>query len=65
MLMVSLFNTDLVAYLGPLRSSMQGIKIPEDIFIVGFSNWFMSSFISPYPYDHDQTRVTSWEKPAF
>ena len=25
----------------------QGVKIPDDISIVGFSNWFMSSVISP------------------
>jgi LacI family transcriptional regulator len=25
----------------------QGVKIPEDISVVGFSNWFMSSVISP------------------
>ena len=25
----------------------RGVKIPEDISIVGFSNWFMSSVISP------------------
>ena len=24
-----------------------GIKVPDDISIVGFSNWFMSSVISP------------------
>ena len=24
-----------------------GIKVPEDISIVGFSNWFMSSVMSP------------------
>ena len=25
----------------------RGVKIPEDISIVGFSNWFMSSAITP------------------
>ncbi|WNH14323.1 LacI family DNA-binding transcriptional regulator [Thalassobellus suaedae] len=40
-------NTDLVA-IGALNEfNKQGIKIPEEISIVGFSNWFMSSVISP------------------
>lgn len=40
-------NTDLVA-VGAMQELLnQNIKIPEDISIVGFSNWFMSSVISP------------------
>ena len=40
-------NTDLVA-IGAINAfNKKGIKIPEDIAIVGFSNWFMSSVISP------------------
>ncbi len=33
------------------------IKIPEDISIVGFSNWFMSSVISP--------SLTTIDQPGF
>lgn len=40
-------NTDLVAIGAITELQLQGIKIPEDINIVGFSNWFMSSVISP------------------
>ena len=40
-------NTDLVAIGAMTEFNKQGIKIPEDISIVGFSNWFMSSVISP------------------
>ncbi|KJD32441.1 LacI family transcriptional regulator [Tamlana nanhaiensis] len=40
-------NTDLVAIGAMTEFSKQGVKIPEDISIVGFSNWFMSSVISP------------------
>ena len=40
-------NTDLVAIGAITEFNKQGIKIPEDISIVGFSNWFMSSVISP------------------
>ncbi|WP_411766759.1 LacI family DNA-binding transcriptional regulator [Winogradskyella sp. A3E31] len=40
-------NTDLVA-VGALNTfNKNNIKVPEDIAIVGFSNWFMSSVISP------------------
>jgi len=39
-------NTDLVAIGAITEFNEQGIKIPEDISIVGFSNWFMSSVIS-------------------
>ena len=40
-------NTDLVAIGALTEFNRQGIKIPEQISIVGFSNWFMSSVISP------------------
>lgn len=40
-------NTDLVAIGAISEFNEQGVKIPEDIAIVGFSNWFMSSVISP------------------
>tara|TARA_R110002073_G_scaffold336556_1_gene535404 strand:+ start:7433 stop:8488 length:1056 start_codon:yes stop_codon:yes gene_type:complete len=40
-------NTDLVAIGAMTAFNKQGVKIPEDISIVGFSNWFMSSVISP------------------
>ncbi|WP_299431574.1 LacI family DNA-binding transcriptional regulator [uncultured Maribacter sp.] len=40
-------NTDLVAIGAMTEFNNQGVKIPEDISIVGFSNWFMSSVISP------------------
>ena len=34
--------------IGAMTEFLQmGVKIPEDISIVGFSNWFMSSVISP------------------
>jgi len=40
-------NTDLVA-IGAMKEIIKnGIKVPEDISIVGFSNWFMSSVMSP------------------
>ena len=40
-------NTDLVAIGALTEFNKQGVKIPKDISIVGFSNWFMSSVISP------------------
>ena len=40
-------NTDLVAIGAMTEFNSQGIKIPNNINIVGFSNWFMSSVISP------------------
>ena len=40
-------NTDLVAIGAMTEFNRQGVKIPDDISIVGFSNWFMSSVISP------------------
>lgn len=40
-------NTDLVAIGAMTEFNKHGIKIPDDISIVGFSNWFMSSVISP------------------
>ncbi|MFD0989319.1 LacI family DNA-binding transcriptional regulator [Mariniflexile jejuense] len=40
-------NTDLVAIGAMTEFNKQGVKVPEDISIVGFSNWFMSSVISP------------------
>jgi LacI family transcriptional regulator len=40
-------NTDLVAIGAMTELIKQGVKIPEDISVVGFSNWFMASIISP------------------
>ncbi|WP_111309196.1 LacI family DNA-binding transcriptional regulator [Confluentibacter sediminis] len=40
-------NTDLVAIGAMTEFNKLGVKVPEDISIVGFSNWFMSSVISP------------------
>ncbi|WP_204344888.1 LacI family DNA-binding transcriptional regulator [Psychroserpens algicola] len=40
-------NTDMVAIGAITEFNKRGIKIPEDISIVGFSNWFMSSAITP------------------
>lgn len=40
-------NTDLVAIGAIAELNKKGIKVPDDISIVGFSNWFMSSVISP------------------
>lgn len=40
-------NTDLVAIGAIAELNKQNIKIPKDISVVGFSNWFMSSVISP------------------
>ncbi|MBC2843493.1 LacI family DNA-binding transcriptional regulator [Winogradskyella flava] len=40
-------NTDLVAIGAINELNKRGVKIPDDISIIGFSNWFMSSVISP------------------
>lgn len=40
-------NTDLVSIGAIAEFNKRGIQIPEQIAIVGFSNWFMSSVISP------------------
>jgi LacI family transcriptional regulator len=40
-------NTDLVAIGAITEIVKNGIKVPEDISVVGFSNWFMSSVMSP------------------
>ena len=40
-------NTDLVAIGAITEFNKQGIKVPEQINVIGFSNWFMSSVISP------------------
>ena len=40
-------NTDLVAIGAITEFNKQGIKIPEQINIIGFSNWFMASVVSP------------------
>jgi LacI family transcriptional regulator len=40
-------NTDLVAVGAIAEFNRQNIKIPDEISVVGFSNWFMSSVISP------------------
>ncbi|MDY7395895.1 LacI family DNA-binding transcriptional regulator [Aureibaculum sp. 2210JD6-5] len=50
-------NTDLVAIGAMTEFNKQGIKVPEDISIVGFSNWFMSSVISP--------TLTTIDQPGF
>ncbi|WP_439153045.1 LacI family DNA-binding transcriptional regulator [Winogradskyella sp.] len=40
-------NTDLVAIGAISEFNKCGLKVPDDISIVGFSNWFMASVISP------------------
>ncbi|WP_194765841.1 LacI family DNA-binding transcriptional regulator [Tamlana sp. I1] len=50
-------NTDLVAIGALTEFNAQGVKVPEDISIVGFSNWFMSSVISP--------TLTTIDQPGF
>jgi LacI family transcriptional regulator len=40
-------NTDLVAIGALTAFEEMGINVPNDISVVGFSNWFMSSVISP------------------
>lgn len=40
-------NTDLVAIGAISEFNKRGVKIPDQISIVGFSNWFMSTVISP------------------
>jgi LacI family transcriptional regulator len=50
-------NTDLVAIGAMSEFNKAGIKIPNDIAIVGFSNWFMSSIISP--------TLTTIDQPGF
>ena len=50
-------NTDLVAIGAITEFNRNGVKIPEDISIVGFSNWFMSSAITP--------SLTTVDQPGF
>jgi LacI family transcriptional regulator len=50
-------NTDLVAIGAITEFNRNGVKIPEDISIVGFSNWFMSSAITP--------SLTTIDQPGF
>jgi LacI family transcriptional regulator len=50
-------NTDLVAIGAMTLFLEKGIKIPKQINIVGFSNWFMSSVISP--------SLTTVDQPGF
>ncbi|MFL1895218.1 LacI family DNA-binding transcriptional regulator [Aquimarina sp. 2-A2] len=50
-------NTDLVAVGAISEFNKLGIKIPEQIAIVGFSNWFMSSAITP--------SLTTVDQPGF
>ena len=40
-------NTDLVAIGAIAEFNEQGIKVPDQINVIGFSNWFMASVISP------------------
>lgn len=40
-------NTDLVAIGAMTEFNKLGVKVPKDISVIGFSNWFMSSVISP------------------
>ncbi|MFC4096737.1 LacI family DNA-binding transcriptional regulator [Euzebyella saccharophila] len=40
-------NTDLVAIGAMTELAKQGVAVPNDMAVVGFSNWFMSSVISP------------------
>jgi LacI family transcriptional regulator len=41
------FYTDLIAIGAMTALRKMGIRVPEDIKIIGFSNWFMSTVISP------------------
>ena len=50
-------NTDLVAIGALTEFRNQGINVPEDLKVVGFSNWFMSSVISP--------SLTTIDQPGF
>ncbi|MFV0566347.1 MAG: LacI family DNA-binding transcriptional regulator [Flavobacteriaceae bacterium] len=50
-------NTDMVAIGAITEFNAQGIKIPEQISVVGFSNWFMASVISP--------SLTTIDQPGF
>ncbi|WP_378187819.1 LacI family DNA-binding transcriptional regulator [Aquimarina sp. W85] len=50
-------NTDLVAVGAISEFNRLGIKIPDEIAIVGFSNWFMSSAITP--------SLTTIDQPGF
>ncbi|WP_272022319.1 LacI family DNA-binding transcriptional regulator [Olleya namhaensis] len=50
-------NTDLVAIGAIKEFNNLNIKVPEDISIIGFSNWFMSSVISP--------SLTTIDQPGF
>ncbi|MBO6879847.1 LacI family DNA-binding transcriptional regulator [Winogradskyella sp.] len=50
-------NTDLVAIGAITKFNEMGVKIPDDISIVGFSNWFMSSVINP--------RLTTIDQPGY
>ena len=50
-------NTDLVAIGAIKELNKSGIKIPEEISVVGFSNWFMSSAITP--------SLTTIDQPGF
>ena len=50
-------NTDLVAIGAMTELKNQGINVPEDIGVVGFSNWFMSSIVSP--------TLTTIDQPGF
>ena len=40
-------NTDMVAIGAITEFNEQGVRVPDDIAVVGFSNWFMSSVIAP------------------
>lgn len=51
-------NTDLVAIGAISEFNRLGVKIPDEISIVGFSNWFMSSVISPTITTIDQPGYT-------
>ncbi|MGB5980617.1 MAG: LacI family DNA-binding transcriptional regulator [Nonlabens sp.] len=40
-------NTDMVAIGAITKLRSMGVKVPDEVSVVGFSNWFMSSAISP------------------
>jgi len=50
-------NTDMVAIGAIAEFNKRSIKIPEQISIIGFSNWFMSSVITP--------SLTTIDQPGF
>lgn len=51
-------NTDMVAVGAMAELKEQGVRIPEDISIVGFGNWFLASVVTPSLTTVDQPSYT-------